>query len=126
MLVLPAASSADGPGIPIFFTATISGTDYCHSAVVKFKSTVTIELTDTDMLITEDLTDPNATHTSLVLESSFAGTGGGAFSFSQIDGVFNGTYKANGNGATSFSGNINATFSDGCTRVATIKAKRVG
>jgi len=120
LLALPAVSSGQE------FEATISGTNYCHSGVGKFKSTVTIVLGNNQMLITDDITDLDATHTSLVFEDGFltSSTAGG-FSYSQTDGVFVGTFNDDISGPTSFTGNIVATFSDGCTKVATIKAKRL-
>ena len=125
LLAVPAESPALTTGL---YTVTISGTDYCHSSVNKFKSTLQASLiilgSSGSLFIADDVKHPNV-GTSLVLEglsTNSQGTGGG-FSFSQVDGVFDGTYKGDATfEITSFAGNIVATFSDGCTRVATIKA----
>jgi hypothetical protein len=126
LLAVPAVSSAEV--FTAWYTATMSGTVYCHSGVAKYKSTVFIGLTNDTVLNQSGMTiqqsaDPNSPHTDLVADPYSVATGpdSSVSSYSQIDGMFVGnfTLPASG-GSLTFTGNLIATFSDGCTIVATI------
>jgi len=128
-LAMPLAASA---APDVFFVGTISGTMACPSnngAPVKIKEHVEIQLTGPSMIIANNLQDPFSNGLSLITDQNATSTGskGGAFSYSQINGVFAGTYTGNSLlEATSITGSIVGTFDHGCVKIATIKVKVTG
>jgi hypothetical protein len=123
LFAIPAVSSAQA-----IFQATISGTEFCHSQINKFKNTVFITFTLDHMLIAADSQFQNGIAAMKQFNDFSTSTKAGAFAFTQDDedgfGAFTGAFTNNSMGQVGgFTGTLTEIFADGCFETVTIKAK---
>ena len=130
LLGVPAASSAQSlPFQSVLFQITVSGTEYCHSSVTKFKGTLFFHFGVDDTVIIATDQQLNNVIATMQAETQYVRYDPdiNAFAYTQDDpggfGIFTGTYKLGTQGISGFKGNISLLSPDGCYQTATIKAK---
>jgi Ni,Fe-hydrogenase I cytochrome b subunit len=125
LLAVPAVSSAQ-----VFFTAKVSGKNYCNGVATKLKEILFFEFNGQNMLVA---TDQNFLNIIAEMQQFdlwfFPNTTTGFFTYTQDDvdseGMFAATFNTNNFLLTTFTGKLNEIdLTTGCSQSITIKSAK--